>query len=166
MTTISLVWAQTNDGTIAVNNQIPWHQKDDMLLFKQATLNKVIVMGRHTMESFNGRPLPKRLNLVLTHDESLEVPEGFQKVHSVEEAINVAKAANLDLAVIGGKPIYESFMPVADKLVVTYLDTDLTGDVKMPKVDKTVWKGIPIAQGTHNEANDYDYEALEYELRD
>lgn len=165
MTKITLIWAQTNDGTIALNRQIPWHEKDDLKIFKALTLEKVVVMGRHTMESFNGRPLPERMNLVLTHDESLEVPMGFQKVYSIESALTIAEESGTDLAIIGGKPVYEAFMDLASDLYVTYLDTDFTGDVKMPVVDKTEWQGTEYAHGVTNEENDYDYSVMHYTCR-
>ncbi|MBM7617088.1 dihydrofolate reductase [Weissella uvarum] len=165
MGNISMIWAQTNDGTIALKRAIPWHEKSDLQLFKKLTLNKIVVMGRHTMESFNGRPLPKRTNLVLTHDHDLVVPEGFQKVYSVAEVLELMEAADQDLAVIGGKPIYEAFYDVANTLYVTYLDTDFTGDVQMPTVDKTVWQGEQIAQGVHNDEDDYDFETVAYTRR-
>lgn len=158
----NLIWAQTLDGTIAIDGHIPWYQKADLQFFKQSTIHEAALMGRHTMASFHGRPLPERLNLVLTRNHDLEVPEGFQKVYSVAEAEKVADNANLKLQVIGGKPIYESFMDTADTLYVTYLQTDFSGDVKMAPVDLTVWQGEVIDQGPADADNDYDWRLVKY----
>lgn len=162
MAEVNLIWAETNDGTIALNGGIPWTQKADLKFFKEETINQVIVMGRNTMNSFQGRALPNRVNLVLTRDENLEVPEGFQKVYDVETAMQIADEAGTKLQIIGGKPIYESFMAVADHLYVTYLDTDFRGDVHMDKVDKTKWRGEEIAHGPSDHENDFDYSIVKY----
>ena len=161
----NLIWAQTLDGTIAIDGQVPWHQKADLHFFKQATVHEVALMGRHTMASFHGRPLPDRLNVVLTHNQGLEVPDGFRKVYSIAEAEKLADNAGLKLQVIGGKPIYESFMATADTLYVTYLQTDLSGDVKMSPVDTTVWQGEVIDQGPADADNDYDWQLVKYTRR-
>ena len=136
-----LIWAQTNNGTIALNGSIPWRQKADMKFFKEQTIHQVALMGRNTMLSFGGRALPERINMVLTHDENLAVPAGFDKVYSMDEAERIADENNMKLAVIGGKAIYDSYLPVADILYVTYLDTDFMGYVLMAPVDKTICLG-------------------------
>ncbi|SJX70210.1 Dihydrofolate reductase [Weissella confusa] len=160
-----LIWAQTNNGTIALNGAIPWRQKADMKFFKEQTIHQVALMGRNTMLSFGGRALPERINMVLTHDENLGVPAGFDKVYSMDEAERIADENNMKLAVIGGKAIYDSYLPVADILYVTYLDTDFMGDVLMAPVDKTIWLGEEIAAGPANDDNQYDWRIVKYTRR-
>lgn len=158
----NLIWAQTIDGTIALNGQVPWHQKADLHFFKQETINELALMGRNTMKSMHGRPLPNRLNVVLTHDETLTVPDGFQKVYSVAEAEKLADENGLKLQVIGGKAIYDSFLDIADALYVTYLQTDFTGDVKMAPVDQTVWQAETLDKGPADDSNDYAWQLVKY----
>lgn len=158
----NLIWAQTLDGTIALNGQVPWRQKADLRFFKQVTIHEMALMGRNTMKSLHGRPLPNRLNVVLTHDEGLVVPEGFQKVYSLKEADQLADSKNLKLQVIGGKAIYDSFLAIADTLYVTYLQTDFTGDVKMPPVDQTIWQAEIIDEGSADDDNDYAWHLVKY----
>lgn len=160
-----LIWAQTNNGTIALNGSIPWRQKADMKFFKEQTIHQVALMGRNTMLSFGGRALPERINMVLTHDENLAVPAGFDKVYSMDEAERIADENNMKLAVIGGKAIYDSYLPVADILYVTYLDTDFMGDVLMAPVDKTIWLGEENASGPANDDNQYDWRIVKYTRR-
>ncbi|MHC8518627.1 dihydrofolate reductase [Weissella confusa] len=160
-----LIWAQTNNGTIALNGSIPWRQKADMKFFKEQTIHQVALMGRNTMLSFGGRALPERINMVLTHDENLAVPAGFDKVYSMDEAERIADENNMKLAVIGGKAIYDSYLPVADILYVTYLDTDFMGDVLMAPVDKTIWLGEESASGPANDDNQYDWRIVKYTRR-
>ena len=160
-----LIWAQTNNGTIALNGSIPWRQKADMKFFKEQTIHQVALMGRNTMLSFGGRALPERINMVLTHDEKLAVPAGFDKVYSMDEAERIADENDMKLAVIGGKAIYDSYLPVADILYVTYLDTDFMGDVLMAPVDKTIWLGEEIVAGPANDDNQYDWRIVKYTRR-
>ncbi len=160
-----LIWAQTNNGTIALNGSIPWRQKADMKFFKEQTIHQVALMGRNTMLSFGGRALPERINMVLTHDETLDVPAGFEKVYTMAEAEQIADEKGMKLAVIGGKAIYDSYLPVADILYVTYLDTDFMGDVLMPPVDQTIWIAEEIASGRADADNDYDWRIVKYTRR-
>jgi len=160
-----LIWAQTNNGTIANNGEIPWQEKADMKFFRQQTTQQVVVMGRNTMIAFHGHALPNRINLVLTHDKDLVVPEGFQKVYSKAEAEKIADDAGKKLAVIGGKGIYQSYLTDADVLYVTYLDTDFHGDVLMEPIDKTIWEGTSFATGSADDDNDFDYEVVKFTRR-
>ncbi|MFL1695556.1 dihydrofolate reductase [Weissella kandleri] len=157
-----LIWAQTLDGTIALNGQIPWHQHADMRFFAQTTYGQVVVMGRHTMESMHGQPLPGRTNLVLTHDTGLTMPAGFQRILSMAAAEEIAQQKQSDLMIIGGKPIYESYLPIADQLLVTYLQSDLQGDVKMEPVNLGQWQRKVVQAGPADVENDYAYEIVDY----
>jgi dihydrofolate reductase len=161
----NLIWAQTTDGTIAKDGAIPWRQKADLAFFKQATIDQVVLMGRNTMLSMNGRALPNRINLALTHESGLAVPEGFQVVTTMAEAEKIANDAHKKLQVIGGKAIYDSYLPVADALFVTYLDSDFSGDVFMAPVDESIWQGDTIATGLADEKNDYPYRIVKYTRR-
>ncbi|MDR3190707.1 MAG: dihydrofolate reductase [Lactobacillaceae bacterium] len=160
-----MIWAQTNNGTIGNELKIPWREKADMQFFKAQTLDQVILMGRNTMDSFNGRPLPKRVNLVLTSQADLVVPEGFQAVNTLAEADQIADELGKDLLIIGGSAVYTSLLTEADILYVTYLDTDFSGDTIMPQVDKTVWQGVEIQAGLADPDNEFDYVIVKYSRR-
>ena len=81
------------------------------------------------------------------------------------ELPQIADEKGMKLAVIGGKAIYDSYLPVADILYVTYLDTDFMGDVLMPPVDQTVWIAEEIASGRADADNDYDWRIVKYTRR-
>ena len=108
---------------IGVDGKLPWHLPDDLRRFKALTLGKPVLMGRKTAESLR-RALPGRLNLVLTR--SGRVPHaGMQAVASLDEAL--ARAAGVELMVIGGGEIYALALPLADRLELTEVDTRLPG---------------------------------------
>ena len=90
---ISHVVAMSNNWVIGVNNDLPWSLKDDLAHFKEYTTGKIIVMGRKTFESI-GRPLPNRINYVIS--STLENVEGVSIFTNLEDAIEAAKAYNLD----------------------------------------------------------------------
>ncbi len=79
---ISMIAAMAKDRIIGIDNQMPWHLPADFLWFKACTMGKPIVMGRKTYQSI-GRPLPGRLNIVLSRDSQLNI-SGVTCVSSIE----------------------------------------------------------------------------------
>ncbi|GAK30412.1 dihydrofolate reductase [Weissella oryzae SG25] len=162
MTKVIMIWAQSRNGTIGKNGQIPWHQQADMRFFKATTLHKVVLMGRKTMTSFGGHPLSNRTNLVLTRQPAENLPAGFKKVTDFAAALALAEAAKQDLVVIGGKAVYELAFKYADELLVTYLETEIAGDVSMAALNETNWQSELIFAGSADEQNDYAYRVMRY----
>ena len=127
-------------NVIGKNGTLPWdfrEYKEDMKRFKEATTDNVVVMGRKTFESIGSCPLPKRKNLIITSNNTLTnpKPERHMSLHpSAESALLYFKENGFKqkLFVIGGQTIYEQFMPIATKMMLTYLDTDADGDVFFP----------------------------------
>lgn len=136
-----MIWAQGIDGTIGVNNDIPWHIPEDFKHFKNTTLNSNIVMGRNTWESLPQKPLPGRRSLVLTSDRAYTA-SGAETLSNGQEIIRRSKELNENFWIIGGGKVYEYFMPYASRLRVTevgYENTD-TNSVKAPLIDKSLFK--------------------------
>lgn len=126
---ISMIAAMANNRVIGKDNQMPWHLPADFVWFKKCTMNKPIVMGRKTYESI-GRPLPGRLNIVISRDEELEI-EGVTTVTNIEAAKEAAGACD-EIMIIGGGSIYQSCLASADRLYLTYIDLDVEGDTQFP----------------------------------
>ncbi|CAH0415752.1 dihydrofolate reductase [Periweissella fabaria] len=151
---INMVWAEAHDHVIAKDGNIPWRLPADLAFFKQETIGHPIVMGRNTFKTFNNRPLPQRTNIVLTHDENFVVPAGFVVMHSVAEVLAATVEQGLDLSVIGGVAIYDSFMPYADELAVTEVDLAVPGgDAQVAPVDVTTWQLVEERVGILDERN-------------
>ena len=122
----------------------------DMSRFKSITSGKHVVMGRKTWDSLPNKPLPKRKNYVLTHDESFEVKGKTQVLHSIEEVIELGKKK--DIYVIGGGEIYKQLIDHADKLIMTHVHTvDLRARVFFPDFDTDQWK---ITESKKQEADE------------
>ena len=126
---VGMVWAQARDGVIGADGRLPWHLPEDLALFRELTMGGTVVMGRRTWESLpeRFRPLPGRTNVVLTTDRNWSA-EGAHPVASVEQVL----AEHESFWVIGGGAVYVAFLPHADRLVVTDVDTLVPGDTWAP----------------------------------
>ncbi|RBY80661.1 dihydrofolate reductase [Geodermatophilus sp. TF02-6] len=126
---VALIWAQAEGGVIGADGRLPWHLPEDLALFRTLTTGSTVVMGRRTWESLpeRFRPLPGRRNVVLTTDPSWSA-DGASRAGSVEGALEHRG----DLWVVGGGRVYAAFLPHADRIVVTRVDTRVDGDTCAP----------------------------------
>ncbi|MBO2943009.1 dihydrofolate reductase [Paenibacillus sp. F411] len=159
---ISMIWAMGRNGVIGRDNDIPWRLPRDLAYFKKMTLQKTILMGRKTWESFGGRPLPQRRHLVVTGDHNYSVPfEEVHILHDLEEAMPYSQ--DQELMVIGGSQIYKQMLPKADRLYVTFIEEDFEGDTYFPEVDWSQWTLVSNEAGIMDENNPYSYRFAIYE---
>jgi len=129
---ISLVVAASDNHAIGKDNQLLWHLPKDMRFFKNTTWALPILMGRKTFESLGNKPLPGRLNLVITRQAGVTY-NGATVVSSLEEAITMAKQNDYkELMVIGGGEIYTMALPMADSIYLTRVHTTIEGDTYFP----------------------------------
>lgn len=139
---LSLIAALAHNRVIGRDNQLPWHLPADLKHFKALTLGKPIIMGRKTWDSL-GRPLPGRLNIVVSRQPDLRL-EGAEVFASLDEAIARADAWAREedaeeLMLIGGAQLYELGLARADRLYLTRVGLDPEGDAFFPEVDQTHW---------------------------
>jgi dihydrofolate reductase len=137
---IAIVAAVARNGVIGADGGLPWHLPDELRLFKETTLGHVLVMGRRTYESI-GRPLPGRTTVVVTRQEDWS--PGHDEVvvaHDVGEALERAGAIDDEVFVVGGGELYAAALPYADRLLLTHVDLEPTGDTTFPQVDWRAWR--------------------------
>ncbi len=91
---LAIIVAAARNGVIGRNNQLPWHLPQDLKYFKAVTFGKPVIMGRKTYESI-GRPLPGRLNIVVTRDEKWRAADEVIVVNSIDKALKAAEEAVL-----------------------------------------------------------------------
>ncbi|WZO98471.1 dihydrofolate reductase [Isosphaeraceae bacterium EP7] len=128
---VSAIAAMDRAGLIGDGVAIPWHLPRDLRRFRSLTIGKPILMGRRTFESL-GRPLPGRLNLVLTRQVALQA-EGCRVAGSIEEALSIAKDSGaVEAMVIGGGAVYAETVDLWDRLLLTVVDGSFRGDVHFP----------------------------------
>ena len=156
---ISLIFAMGKDNSIGYKNKMPWHLPADLAYFKKATMGLPVIMGRKTFESL-GRPLPGRTNIVISRNKEF-FHEGCIVVDSVEKAKELTK--DKDCFIIGGAEIYDAFMPIADKMYITEIDSVFQADTFFPQIDYSKWKLVSSVPGVKNEKNPFEYKHLVYE---
>lgn len=155
-----LIAAMDRHQVIGKNNRLPWRLSADLKKFKQLTMGYPILMGRKTWESI-GRPLPGRRNLVLTRQFGFKAL-GAQVVHSLDEALE--SVADRDrLFVIGGEEIYRLALPRAQRLLLTYVDTEVEGgDAVFPALNLDAYHVIGEENTSADAKNQYDFRFVEY----
>lgn len=116
---INLIVAAGNDGAIGRKGDLIWHISSDLRRFKALTMGHPVIMGRKTWESLPKRPLPGRLNIVVTRNPDF-VAEGALIAHSPEKAL--ALCADESPFVMGGAQIYNALLPFATKIHLTRID--------------------------------------------
>ena len=156
MTTISLVAAMAHNRIIGKDNDMPWHMPADLAHFKKVTLGKPVIMGRKTFESI-GRPLPGRKNIVITRNSQWK-HEGVEVVTSPEQALLLVNNVE-EVMIIGGGNIYQQFLPMADRLYLTFIDLEVEGDTQFPDWnDDSVWIEVEKLRNEPDGKNIYSYE--------
>ncbi len=135
MSEIVLVVAIADNGVIGKDGAIPWHISEDLKRFKALTLNHTIVMGRKTWDSLPRKPLPGRVNVVVTR----------QKDWSAEGAITASSLGRATagtsgtVMVIGGAEIYERALPLASRIELTEVHKAFDGDARF-ELDRAGWR--------------------------
>ena len=133
---ISIIVAMARDRTIGINNTLPWRCPEDLKHFKSLTMGHHIIMGRKTFNSI-GKPLPGRTTVVVTRNPALKI-EGCIVTHSLDEAI-AACAGDDEIFIVGGAELYAQALPLADKIYLTEIQQEVTGDAYFPAFNQNEW---------------------------
>lgn len=153
---ISIIAAIGKNRELGKDNKLLWRIPDDMKRFKMLTMGHPVIMGRTTYESI-GKPLLGRINIVLTRDESFNVP-GCIVAYSLEEALTIARETDKEeIFIIGGGKVYEQALPLADKLYLTIVDGTYDADTYFPKYSRFT----NVVSEKKGEYNNYKYTFLE-----
>ena len=125
-------WAIGNNGKLLVS--IPADQRDN---FRAKTLEKTIIYGRKTLETFPQQiVLPKRRNIILSTKKDYVV-RNAEVAHSKEEALKLVENENTDdVFIIGGASVYKEFLDVCDTAIVTFIDKEYQADAYFPNLDE------------------------------
>lgn len=117
MAIIGIVAIDRN-GAIGKGGTLPWHYSADLKFFKEQTAGNVCVMGRRTWESLR-KPLPNRLNVVLTRDGSVEEQPGVVVFRDARTVLSLVPYFARHVFIIGGRRVFEAFAEVIDEWIVT-----------------------------------------------
>lgn len=154
--TFSLIVATTLNNVIGKDNQMPWHLPADLAWFRQNTTGKPVIMGRKTFESI-GRPLPKRINIVLSRKPFEH--EGVIWKDSLESAVDLVKDSE-EILLLGGGELFKQYLPQADKLYLTQIQAEIEGDTFFLTLNWDEWQIEYEAYRPADENNAYDLRFL------
>lgn len=162
---IILVLAKDLNSGIGIDNKLPWRIPTDLQHFKKTTLNQTIVMGRKTLESLPGL-LPGRSHCVVTRDRSFYM-DGVSTVHSIEESIEEAQNDGLkSIFVVGGAEIYSEFLGIADKIIVSEVQTIVPDCNKFfPKIDDNCFELVGEEYPEKSEKDEFSFIIKTYERK-
>ncbi|CAM3928852.1 dihydrofolate reductase [Corallococcus sp. ZKHCc1 1396] len=155
---LSAIVAMAANRAIGLGNTLPWRLPQDLARFKRLTMGHTLVMGRRTYESI-GRPLPGRTTVVLTRQPGWVAPPGVQVAHSVDAALELARADS-EVFIAGGADLYAQTVDRWDRLYLTRIARDFPGDAFFPPVDLSAWR--LVEEEAHPEA-DLPFGFLTYE---
>lgn len=140
---VSLIAAIAPGRVIGKDNSLPWHIPEERGLFRKLTAGCTVIMGRKTFESIPAafRPLPGRHSLVLS---STMLPQkGVDVCRSVEETLKKAKSYNTynkEIFIIGGESVYAQAIHLADKLYISWIHGEYSGNKYFPEIDAGEWE--------------------------
>ena len=157
---MKIIVAVDRDWGIGRDGGLLTHLPEDMKFFRTATKNKVVVMGRKTLESFpEGKPLKNRVNILLTGNHNY-CPEGTVICHSVEDVLEAVQGYDPeDVYIIGGQSVYEQFLPYCETAFVTYMNAELSPDTYFINLDEREdWEITQVSE-------EKVYESLHFEFR-
>lgn len=156
---IAIVVATDLRGVIGAGGRLPWHLPADLRRFRTLTTGHVVVMGRKTFESI-GRPLPDRTNVVLTRNPGYRAPGCIV----ITDPAQIARfAAEDDVFVIGGREIFDLYLPVTDRIYLTTVHGEFEGDTHFPLDALSAFVLKHEERHSRDERNAYDFTFAVYE---
>ena len=158
---IAMVVARARNGVIGRDGDLPWRLRSDLQRFKAVTMGKPCVMGRKTWDSLPLKPLPGRLNVVVTRDGSFEA-RGAVVCTTLDEALGIAREQAEDdgvdeICVIGGTALFEALLPRAHRLYLTEVDAAPEGDAWFPEINESDWREVSAEPHPPGEKDDHAF---------
>lgn len=163
---ITIIVAVAKNGVIGIDNDLPWHLHNDMMFFKATTKGHHVLTGRKNYDSIpeRFRPLPSRVNIVVTRNSEFEAP-GAIIVGTIEEGIELAKSAGEEeLFIMGGGQIYDQMIgkDIVDKMYITWVEAEPNGDTHFPDVDYSRWKEVDRKEYAATDNDQYAHSIVTY----
>ena len=157
---ISIIAAVDQNNAIGCNNRLLCHLPNDLKYFKRITSGHPVIMGRNTYESLPVKPLPNRMNIVISKSMTALLPECVL-VSSIEEACKLCDESD-ECFVIGGEQIYRQMMPLVQKLYITRIHHVFEADVWFPEIKTGEWKQLSAEWNEPDEKHPYAYSFEQY----
>ena len=167
---LSIIVAVAQNWAIGKDNDLLWHISDDLKRFKALTGGHTVIMGRRTFDSLPKKPLPKRRNIVLTHDTAFryDVPPTatgtLEVAHSVPSLLKMVEGEE-ETFLIGGATLYRDLLPFVQRMYVSWVYRDFEADVFFPKIDPSAFRQISLSDRMIDTESGLEYAYAEYVRR-
>ncbi len=143
---ICQIACMSQNRAIGKNNKLPWHLPEDLKFFKKKTTGHPLIMGRKTFESLSLKPLPHRLNIIITRNKQYTAPHGVFVFHTIKGAIHFCEKQRDtwgdEVYIGGGAEIYHQTLSMAHYIYLTIVHKNFKGDTFFPKLDPDIFKEI------------------------
>ncbi|GAB4245336.1 MAG: type 3 dihydrofolate reductase [Acidobacteriota bacterium] len=159
---ISIIAAVSRNRVIGREGGLPWHLPADLKYFREKTRGHPVIMGRRTYESV-GRPLPGRRNIVLSRSPDFR-PPGVEVVDSLEKALDLVRGAD-EVFLLGGERVFQAGLEIADRLYLTEIDAEFSGDTFFPEFDRDKWIVTESREHPADAANPFPMRFVVYERK-
>ena len=160
---ISMISALAKNRAIGKLNGLPWYLPADLKHFKEKTSGKIIILGFNTFKSIGEKPLPNRKQIILSEYTEYQVPENCFVATSIDRALEIAKKLSEvpgqsdEIMICGGAMVYKQFLPLAERLYLTFIDHDFEGDIFFPEFNMEDWREVSREDHEPDEKNKYKY---------
>lgn len=158
MTKYSIIVAADENNVIGkAGTMLPWHLKADLQRFKKVTENSAVIMGRKCFESI-GKPLPNRLNVVLSSNDKYDPGyDGIIVKQTLQMAVDYVNSKYIPEAfIIGGGTLYRQSVNIVNKIYLTRIHTEIQdGDTFFPELDMSKWDIVHSEDFPADKDNDY-----------
>jgi dihydrofolate reductase len=139
---IIAIIAVAENLAIGKGGKLPWHYSSDLKFFRETTTGNAVVMGYNTYVSI-GKPLPNRVNIVLSRTKNIDDQPDIKVMRGKEEVLDFARDFEGDVYIIGGAETYKNFAGVIDKWLVT--EVPVTVEDADTFIDESLWSGFKLA---------------------
>ena len=112
--------------------------REDVRNFLENTLSLPVIYGRKTFDRLDAI-FSVPVNIVLTRNPEW-VAAGVTPAGSINEAMRLALQDSEDVAVLGGGEVFREFMPLADRVILTEVDSDVKGPDQFPRMMASDWR--------------------------
>ncbi len=160
---LNLIVACAENRVMGRGRELPFHIPEDKAWFHQKTANTVVVLGRICFEIWPRVLLDGRQPIVITSQPELvradalrrfgaDAAQQLRTAASVSEALALAQSLPGEIMICGGERIFKETLPLAQRLYLTLVHTEVPGDVFMPD-----WRHLPWREAARRESRDASY---------
>ena len=159
---MNIITCIDKSNAIGKDGDLLYRITEDLKRFKLLTTNCTVVMGRKTFESLGNKPLPDRINIVLTSNTKIDDPDVIV-AHDTRDVLKYDVYGNRPMWIIGGARVYEEFMPFTKHMYLTIVDRVSSGDtVKFPEIRASEWEETYASEYKYDEDKDLRYKFVVY----